>query len=105
VNGPSTTARFLERGKKQIVVKNTRLLMVFHASHSVCTAYLLWLVGGWLGLHHFYLGRHTQGIVWCVHAALTPNPVSVSHFTPHVSNLTYATLKTKNQQTTTRQKE
>ncbi|XP_072181088.1 dnaJ homolog subfamily C member 22-like [Diadema setosum] len=27
-------------------------------------AYLLWLVGGWLGLHHFYLGRDRQAFVW-----------------------------------------
>jgi len=31
---------------------------------SVCLAYLLWLVGGWLGLHHFYLGRDKQAFVW-----------------------------------------
>ena len=31
---------------------------------SVCVAYLLWLVGGWLGLHHFYLGRDKQALVW-----------------------------------------
>ena len=24
---------------------------------SVCVAYLLWALGGWFGLHHFYLGR------------------------------------------------
>lgn len=27
-------------------------------------AYLLWLLGGWFGLHHFYLGRDKQGILW-----------------------------------------
>lgn len=27
---------------------------------SVYTAYALWLVGGWWGLHHFYLGREHQ---------------------------------------------
>lgn len=31
---------------------------------SVCVAYLLWLLGGWLGLHHFYLGRDRQAFVW-----------------------------------------
>ena len=28
-------------------------------------AYLLWAVGGWCGLHHFYLKRHAQAILWC----------------------------------------
>ena len=27
-------------------------------------AYFLWLVGGWFGVHHFYLGRDKQGILW-----------------------------------------
>ena len=27
---------------------------------SLCVAYFLWLVGGWFGLHHFYLGRDKQ---------------------------------------------
>ena len=27
---------------------------------SVILTYVLWLVGGWLGLHHFYLGRDKQ---------------------------------------------
>ncbi|KAL1130913.1 hypothetical protein AAG570_012154 [Ranatra chinensis] len=27
-------------------------------------AYFLWLVGGFLGLHHFYLGRDLQGFLW-----------------------------------------
>ena len=31
---------------------------------SVCVAYLLWLLGGWLGLHHFYLKRDKQAFVW-----------------------------------------
>ncbi len=30
------------------------------------TAYLLWLIGifGWLGFHHFYLGKIGKGIIW-----------------------------------------
>ena len=30
------------------------------------TAYLLWLLSifGWLGLHHFYLGKTGRGIIW-----------------------------------------
>ena len=31
---------------------------------SVCVAYFLWLVGGWQGLHHFYLKRDKQALVW-----------------------------------------
>merc|ERR1711962_408205 len=31
---------------------------------SVCVAYILWLLGGWFGLHHFYLGRDRQAFVW-----------------------------------------
>ena len=31
---------------------------------SLCVAYLLWAVGGWLGLHHLYLGRDRQALVW-----------------------------------------
>ena len=31
---------------------------------NVCVAYFLWLVGGWFGLHHFYLGRDKQAFVW-----------------------------------------
>ena len=27
-------------------------------------AYLLWLIGGWVGLHHFYMGRDRQGVLW-----------------------------------------
>ncbi|XP_054750324.2 dnaJ homolog subfamily C member 22-like [Lytechinus pictus] len=27
-------------------------------------AYFLWLVGGWFGLHHFYLGRDRHAFVW-----------------------------------------
>lgn len=30
------------------------------------TAYLLWLLSffGWLGFHHFYLGKYVKGIIW-----------------------------------------
>jgi len=30
------------------------------------TYFLLWLVGifGWLGFHHFYLGKIGKGIIW-----------------------------------------
>ena len=27
-------------------------------------AYLLWLVLGWAGIHHFYLRRYHQGVLW-----------------------------------------
>ena len=31
---------------------------------SLVVAYLLWLFGGWLGLHHLYLGRDNQALIW-----------------------------------------
>eukprot|EP00659_Diplonema_papillatum_P001750 gene1750-2657_t len=31
---------------------------------SVLVAYLCWLVGGWFGLHHWYLERNSQAILW-----------------------------------------
>ncbi|ODM98208.1 DnaJ subfamily C member 22 [Orchesella cincta] len=31
---------------------------------SLVIAYILWAIGGWLGLHHFYLGRDRQAFVW-----------------------------------------
>ena len=31
----------------------------------VSVAYFLWFVGGWFGLHHFYLRRDRQAFVWC----------------------------------------
>ncbi|XP_033116663.1 dnaJ homolog subfamily C member 22-like [Anneissia japonica] len=31
---------------------------------STFVAYLLWLIGGWFGVHHFYLGRDRQAFVW-----------------------------------------
>ena len=33
---------------------------------SVTMAYVCWLVGGLFGLHHFYLGRDKQALVWLV---------------------------------------
>lgn len=29
-----------------------------------CVAYFLWLILGYFGVHHFYLGRDKQGILW-----------------------------------------
>ncbi len=31
---------------------------------SLLVTYWLWLVGGLLGLHHVYLGRHRHAFVW-----------------------------------------
>lgn len=31
---------------------------------SVCITYFLWLFGGYFGLHHFYLRRYKQALVW-----------------------------------------
>jgi TM2 domain-containing membrane protein YozV len=31
---------------------------------SLFVAYILWLVGGFFGLHHFYLGRDLQAFLW-----------------------------------------
>lgn len=31
---------------------------------STLLTYLLWLVGGIFGLHHFYLGRDSQAFLW-----------------------------------------
>ncbi|XP_064484572.1 dnaJ homolog subfamily C member 22-like [Ornithodoros turicata] len=31
---------------------------------SVLVTYLLWLTGGWFGLHHLYLGRERHAFVW-----------------------------------------
>ncbi|XP_072047308.1 dnaJ homolog subfamily C member 22-like [Amphiura filiformis] len=33
-------------------------------SKSLCITYLLWLIGGWIGLHHFYLCRDRHAFVW-----------------------------------------
>lgn len=34
------------------------------ARKSLIVSYLLWLVGGWFGIHHIYLGRDIQAFVW-----------------------------------------
>ena len=31
---------------------------------STLLAYLLWLVGGWFGLHLHYLGRDKHAVIW-----------------------------------------
>ena len=31
---------------------------------NLVIAYVLWLVGGWWGLHHFYLGRDKHAFLW-----------------------------------------
>ncbi|XP_069108632.1 dnaJ homolog subfamily C member 22-like [Argopecten irradians] len=31
---------------------------------NIVVAYILWLTGGWLGLHHFYLGRDKHAFIW-----------------------------------------
>ncbi len=31
---------------------------------SLCLTYLLWLIGGTFGLHHFYLNRNIHGFIW-----------------------------------------
>jgi len=33
---------------------------------SVIVAYLAWLLGGWIGLHHFYLGRDKHAFTWWI---------------------------------------
>ncbi|GAB5372120.1 hypothetical protein AAMO2058_001638200 [Amorphochlora amoebiformis] len=33
---------------------------------SVSVAYLLWLIGGYLGLHHLYLGRPNHALLWLI---------------------------------------
>ena len=35
---------------------------------SVGVAYLLYVLGGWWGLHHFYLGRDAHCFLWCTTA-------------------------------------
>ena len=34
------------------------------AQKNVYVAYLLWLIGGCVGLHHLYLGRDRQAFIW-----------------------------------------
>jgi DnaJ family protein C protein 22 len=31
---------------------------------SLCVAYFLWLIGGFFGLHHLYLGRDFHAFLW-----------------------------------------
>ena len=31
---------------------------------SKCMAYFLWMIGGYFGLHHFYLKRDKQAFIW-----------------------------------------
>ncbi|XP_033731325.1 dnaJ homolog subfamily C member 22-like, partial [Pecten maximus] len=31
---------------------------------NIVVAYILWLTGGWFGLHHFYLGRDKHAFIW-----------------------------------------
>ena len=44
--------------------KNVTNRMQPNRKKSVFWAYLLWLIGGVFGLHHFYLGRDLQAFVW-----------------------------------------
>ena len=37
---------------------------VREGSKSVLLAYLLWAIGGWFGLHHIYLERDEQALLW-----------------------------------------
>jgi len=34
------------------------------AKKNLCVTYVLWLLFGWFGLHHFYLGRDRHGLAW-----------------------------------------
>lgn len=38
------------------------------AQKSLCITYLLWLFGGFFGLHHFYLNRDYHALVWWMFA-------------------------------------
>ena len=31
---------------------------------SLLVTYIIWLMWGWFGLHHFYLGRDIQAFIW-----------------------------------------
>ena len=46
-----TTSKFTDRSMK----KNQKSLFL---------TYVIWLICGWLGLHHFYLGRDIQAFIW-----------------------------------------
>lgn len=34
------------------------------AKKSLCVTYILWLLLGWFGVHHFYLGRDRHAFAW-----------------------------------------
>lgn len=38
------------------------------AKKSLFVTYLLWLFGGFFGLHHLYLGRDFHALIWCMFA-------------------------------------
>ena len=66
----SVGADAMARASREIPLAAARALSKFRL--WLCTkmakwnviAYLLWLVSGWFGGHHFYLGRDKQGILW-----------------------------------------
>ena len=49
--------------------KTTGGLLFFKMAKYNLVAYLLWLFLGWFGVHHFYLGRDKQGILWLTSCA------------------------------------
>lgn len=66
-----------ESGIEQININNVRSCArhesgFFIMEKSKGVAYLLWFlgIGGWLGLHRFYLGRTGTGILWILTGGL-----------------------------------
>ena len=53
----SSYYREIRKTKEKEKVHISRMANVF-------IAYILWLVGGGVGLHHFYLGRDRQAFIW-----------------------------------------